>query len=175
MSGATSELEPIVDADSEDDIDWEEVEVQPQERHIEITLHERPKLKDQVKSVFLFTLAVKFLSQPSRFYRKKGISHAERVLRINCHKIHTVSLLANAWVRNKWLNDELLHVRCTASSSFRMKFHLFPGPAHLLRPYVHSNFLRYDSQVSCTTPNEAWSNVRESPRYSCQVVVRVLL
>ncbi|KAK0243924.1 hypothetical protein EDD85DRAFT_806100 [Armillaria nabsnona] len=91
MSGATSELEPIVDADSEDDIDWEEVEVEPQERHIEITLHERPKLKDQVK--------------------KKGISYAERVLRINCHKIHTVSLLANAWVRNKWLNDELLHAR----------------------------------------------------------------
>ncbi|KAK0187785.1 hypothetical protein F5146DRAFT_1060756 [Armillaria mellea] len=91
MSGTTSELEPIVDADSEDDIDWEEVEVEPQERHIEITLHERPKSKDQVK--------------------KKGISHAERVLRINCHKIHTVSLLANAWARNKWLNDELLHAR----------------------------------------------------------------
>ncbi|KAK0487733.1 hypothetical protein IW261DRAFT_1558782 [Armillaria novae-zelandiae] len=91
MSGATSELEPIVDADSEDDIDWEEVEVEAQERHLEITLHERPKSKDQLK--------------------KKGISHAERVLRINCHKIHTVSLLANAWVRNKWLNDELLHAR----------------------------------------------------------------
>ncbi|KAK0202067.1 hypothetical protein DFS33DRAFT_1386353 [Desarmillaria ectypa] len=94
MSGATSELEPVVDADSEDDIDWEEVEVEAQpepERHIEITLHERPKSKDQVK--------------------KKGISHAERVLRINCHKIHTVSLFANAWVRNKWLNDELLHAR----------------------------------------------------------------
>ncbi|KAG7445688.1 Rad4-domain-containing protein [Guyanagaster necrorhizus] len=94
MSGATSELEPIVYADSEDDIDWEEVEVEAQpelERHLEITLHERPKLKDKVK--------------------KKGISHADRVLRINCHKIHTVSLLANAWVRNKWLNDELLHAR----------------------------------------------------------------
>jgi hypothetical protein len=47
------------------------------------------------------------------FHRKKpgGISHAERRLRVDVHKIHTVALLAGAGVRNRWLNDELLHVR----------------------------------------------------------------
>jgi hypothetical protein len=46
-------------------------------------------------------------------YRKKspgGISHAERLFRIDCHKAHTVALIANASVRNVWINDELLQV-----------------------------------------------------------------
>lgn len=46
-------------------------------------------------------------------YRKKspgGISPAERLLRIDCHKAHTVALIANALVRNRWINDELLQV-----------------------------------------------------------------
>lgn len=44
--------------------------------------------------------------------RKKAAAalHAQRVLRTTSHKIHTVALLANAWTRNKWLNDPLLHV-----------------------------------------------------------------
>jgi hypothetical protein len=42
--------------------------------------------------------------------RQKGISHAERLIRIDCHKTHTVCLLASACVRNRWLNDDLLHV-----------------------------------------------------------------
>ena len=42
--------------------------------------------------------------------RKKGIPHAERLLRIDCHKIHTVALIVNARIRNKWINDPLLHV-----------------------------------------------------------------
>lgn len=49
-------------------------------------------------------------------YRKKssgGIPHAERLLRIDCHKVHTVALIANAAVRNRWINDELLQVRNT--------------------------------------------------------------
>lgn len=36
--------------------------------------------------------------------------HAERLVRLNCHKMHTVVLLGNARVRNKWINDSLLHV-----------------------------------------------------------------
>jgi xeroderma pigmentosum group C-complementing protein len=46
-------------------------------------------------------------------YRKKspgGISHAERLLRVDCHKAHAVALIANASVRNRWINDELLQV-----------------------------------------------------------------
>ena len=35
---------------------------------------------------------------------------AERIVRLDCHKIHTVTLLMNARVRNQWINDPLLHV-----------------------------------------------------------------
>ena len=35
---------------------------------------------------------------------------AERIVRLDCHKIHTVTLLMNAKVRNQWINDPLLHV-----------------------------------------------------------------
>ena len=37
--------------------------------------------------------------------------YAERLTRLTCHQIHTVGLLANARIRNKWINDRLLHVR----------------------------------------------------------------
>ncbi|KAF9465269.1 hypothetical protein BDZ94DRAFT_1160286 [Collybia nuda] len=76
--------------DSEDECDWEEVEV-PEQKPIEITISassSQPKATDT-----------------------KGISHAERLVRIDCHKIHTVALLGNAWIRNKWINDPLLHAR----------------------------------------------------------------
>lgn len=49
-------------------------------------------------------------------HRKKspgGVSHAERLLRIDCHKAHTVALIANASMRNRWINDELLQVHET--------------------------------------------------------------
>lgn len=42
--------------------------------------------------------------------RKRGISHAERVARIDCHKIHTIFLICNARTRNNWINDPLLQV-----------------------------------------------------------------
>ncbi|XP_006462844.1 hypothetical protein AGABI2DRAFT_47748, partial [Agaricus bisporus var. bisporus H97] len=78
--------------DSDDDNDWEEVEFpELQDRTIEITLNAQPKAGEDKQ--------------------KRGLSHAERILRIDCHKIHTICLLTNAWVRNKYLNDELLHAR----------------------------------------------------------------
>ncbi|RDB14699.1 DNA repair protein rhp41 [Hypsizygus marmoreus] len=79
--------------DSEDEYDWEEIDV-PKQQDLEITIQttaSRPK-KDAAN-------------------KKQGISHAERLVRIDCHKIHTVSLLVNAWTRNKWINDPLLHAR----------------------------------------------------------------
>ncbi|KDQ62732.1 hypothetical protein JAAARDRAFT_190020 [Jaapia argillacea MUCL 33604] len=107
-----------VGEDSEDDMDWEEVafpesnlpggsvslyplgdedpiaeQPVPGSGNIEITLQARPK---DTKS-----------SAP----KKTGISHAERLLRIDVHKVHTVALLANASVRNKWINDDLLQAR----------------------------------------------------------------
>ncbi|EAU86269.2 DNA repair protein rhp42 [Coprinopsis cinerea okayama7 len=83
------------DAASDDEDDWEEVLVDHQpEKPIEITL--------QVQ---------KSKAKPEDAAKKKGISYAERLLRIDCHKFHTVILIGNAKIRNEWLNDELLHAR----------------------------------------------------------------
>lgn len=79
--------------ESEDDFDWEEVPVPEHEQHIEITL--QPKRKEE----------------PPAKKRPAGISYAERLSRLDCHKIHTIALLGNARIRNKWLNDQLLHAR----------------------------------------------------------------
>lgn len=66
--------------------------------------------------------------------RKKGIAHEERLKRINVHKMHTVVLLANAKVRNRWINDELLQVSRTRFSSAGCKAHTRPGTTHVPHP-----------------------------------------
>ncbi|KAJ7143579.1 hypothetical protein C8R43DRAFT_569152 [Mycena crocata] len=44
--------------------------------------------------------------------RKRGrFCYSERFLRVECHKLHTLALLTNAWVRNKWIIDPLLQAR----------------------------------------------------------------
>ncbi|KAF9262696.1 Rad4-domain-containing protein [Marasmius fiardii PR-910] len=99
----------IVLDDSEDDFDWEEVEVPQQPlRPVELELNlEQEEPPQPTKDI---EIILKKASGEDTA-KKKGISHAERVLRIGCHKVHTVSLLANASIRNRWLNDELLHAR----------------------------------------------------------------
>ncbi|KAJ6585400.1 hypothetical protein B0H19DRAFT_1109530 [Mycena capillaripes] len=73
-------------AESDSEGDWEEVQVPEEEKNLEITIsiHSPKKLR---------------------------LSNSERLLRINCHKLHTLALLTNAWARNKWINDPLLHAR----------------------------------------------------------------
>ncbi|KAF9021485.1 Rad4-domain-containing protein [Hymenopellis radicata] len=79
--------EHILDEGSDEE-DWEEVLIE-QPQHLDITINQQPKAE----------------------VKKKGISPAERLLRVDCHKLHTICLIANAQVRNRWLNDELLHAR----------------------------------------------------------------
>jgi hypothetical protein len=38
----------------------------------------------------------------------------QRLRRLEAHKMHTIALLASFSLRNKWINDQLLHV-CTRS------------------------------------------------------------
>ncbi|KAH9847907.1 hypothetical protein C2E23DRAFT_846212 [Lenzites betulinus] len=122
----SAENSSVFGEDSEDDFDWEEVEVAapattldaaqlqaetaahlkayygeahepeagPSEKpHIEITIQTKGKKKDSKKNERAVQLA------------------AERLVRLDCHKVHTVALLVNARVRNHWLNDPLLHAR----------------------------------------------------------------
>ncbi|KAG6919262.1 hypothetical protein DXG01_008058 [Tephrocybe rancida] len=74
-----SESDSFVEQDSEDDFDWEEVEVpehQEQEQHLEITI---PALGPRSKKA----------ATASKY---KGIPHAERLKRIDCHKARLLSL-----------------------------------------------------------------------------------
>ncbi|KAK7690125.1 hypothetical protein QCA50_006774 [Cerrena zonata] len=104
----------FVDADSDDDFDWEEVQVpqqpeqpldlslekfdvaegpsNPNRPNIEITISTKPKKDEEAK-------------------KRAAKIQAERIARLNCHKMHTIALIANARVRNDWVNDELLHAR----------------------------------------------------------------
>ncbi|KAJ3992768.1 hypothetical protein F5050DRAFT_1811150 [Lentinula boryana] len=99
-----NDLAPLSDGfngngdDSDDEMDWEEVQVYDQE----------PKEQQPLMKIVL-----RPDNEVEELSRKKlhTMSHAERMLRIDCHKIHTVLLLINARIRNKWLNDELLHAR----------------------------------------------------------------
>ncbi|KAM5533626.1 hypothetical protein V8D89_012739 [Ganoderma adspersum] len=124
-----AENNSVFGEESEDDFDWEEVQVaqleasaledgQPssstsptpnvhdyyanlqeqeegssQKPHLEITIKTLGKRKDPKKNERAVQLA------------------AERAIRLDCHKIHTISLLMNAKVRNQWINDPLLHAR----------------------------------------------------------------
>ncbi|KAH7925571.1 Rad4-domain-containing protein [Leucogyrophana mollusca] len=94
---------------SDEELDWEEVEV-PDGAHE----HEEIELHLEEPSSTPANIEITLQTRPKKDDSKKkaaGISHAERLVRIGSHKIHTVCLLANARVRNAWLNDELLHAR----------------------------------------------------------------
>lgn len=118
-------------ADSDDDFDWEEVEVpqqsdqaldlslekfdveegpsNPTRPTIEITISTKPKKDEEAKYVPDQHVSMTYSLCTCR--KRAARIQAERVARLNCHKMHTIALLANARVRNDWVNDELLHVR----------------------------------------------------------------
>ncbi|KZO97015.1 Rad4-domain-containing protein [Calocera viscosa TUFC12733] len=91
---------------SEDETEWEEVDVEaglaplqtPIEveiagpsRPIEVTINRQKRSEEEV--------------------RKRAAANAERLYRLEAHKLHTLALLANARIRNRWLNDPLLQAR----------------------------------------------------------------
>ncbi|EJC98123.1 Rad4-domain-containing protein [Fomitiporia mediterranea MF3/22] len=106
---------------SDEDMDWEEVSVP----HAELSTPAKsvsdydlqtsgpmtgPALKSGVETI---EITLKRVAKKDDTKRKKQAEQiAElRALRLTCHKIHTVALLANAIIRNKLLNDPLLHAR----------------------------------------------------------------
>ncbi|KAI0064088.1 Rad4-domain-containing protein [Artomyces pyxidatus] len=103
-----NEDETPLDAETDDEMDWEEVAVPHHLESYELDLEEGPSTKPNIE----ITLKAR-TSKGKEIPKKKtsGISHAERLVRIDCHKVHTVALLTNGWIRNKWLNDQLLHAR----------------------------------------------------------------
>ncbi|KAI0301205.1 hypothetical protein B0F90DRAFT_1628752 [Multifurca ochricompacta] len=100
---------------SEDELDWEEVAV-PQALDVVLDDQPGPSTRPNIE-VTIET----FPAQGKDVKQKKppgGISHAERLHRIDCHKVHTVALIANAWARNRWINDDLLQARLLSLTPF---------------------------------------------------------
>ncbi|KAH9013188.1 hypothetical protein EDB83DRAFT_2576942, partial [Lactarius deliciosus] len=95
-------------SDTEDELDWEEVAVPQAEYSVQ---------EDQAGSSARPNIEITLDAYPAQgkhgTQRKPsgGISQAERLLRIDCHKVHTVALISNARERNRWINDELLQAR----------------------------------------------------------------
>lgn len=119
----------VADADSDDDFDWEEVDVPQHDQtvdlsvgdhtqdgpsslarpNIEITIQTKPKKDEEAKYVLINDSPIVWLTA----CRKRTAQiQAERVARLHCHQMHTIALIGNARIRNTWINDELLHVRC---------------------------------------------------------------
>lgn len=105
------ELAHNFSSDSEDELDWEEVAV-PQAEQLVPEDQAEPQTRPNIE-VTLDAYSVKEVKGKDGAQKKPpgGISHAERLLRIDCHKVHTIALISNARVRNRWINDELLQAR----------------------------------------------------------------
>ncbi|KAH9053373.1 hypothetical protein EDB87DRAFT_1651420 [Lactarius vividus] len=104
---SAEELAHDFSSDSEDELDWEEVAVPQAEYSVP---------EDQAGPSTRPNIEITLDAYPARgkdTQRKLpgGISQAERLLRIDCHKVHTVALISNARERNRWINDELLQAR----------------------------------------------------------------
>jgi len=48
---------------------------------------------------------------------RKPMTSKDRAIRLEGHKLHVVSLLASARIRNRWASDSLLKVRPTLGKS----------------------------------------------------------
>lgn len=95
---------------SDDDMEWDEVIIPPIESvattATELTIEEKTRPNIEI------TLNVPRSKAKEDVLAKKRREEAllERVVRLESHKLHTLCLLANGAIRNRWINDEILHV-----------------------------------------------------------------
>ncbi|KAI0821974.1 hypothetical protein BC628DRAFT_1460116 [Trametes gibbosa] len=117
----------VVGEESEDDFDWEEVEVaapaltlDAAQLQAETAAHlqtyygeaHEPEAASSEKPHIEITIQTKGKRKGDPKKNERAVQlAAERIARLDCHKVHTVALLVNAKVRNHWLNDPLLHAR----------------------------------------------------------------
>ncbi|KZT11843.1 Rad4-domain-containing protein [Laetiporus sulphureus 93-53] len=114
----STENSSVAGADSDDDFDWEEVVVPQQEQVQELPavpdawqddIQEGPSEKPHIEITIQTQKRVK-KGTPKKNPQAEKL-YAERLARLTCHQLHTVALLANARIRDKWINDPLLHAR----------------------------------------------------------------
>ncbi|CDO71667.1 hypothetical protein BN946_scf184915.g11 [Trametes cinnabarina] len=122
-----TENSSVLGEESEDDFDWEEVEVAApalSSDNVQLLAEtaaglaayygesQEPEAGSSDKPNIEITIKTKGKAKgvPQKNVRALQLA-AERLVRLDCHKIHTVALLMNAKVRNHWLNDPLLQAR----------------------------------------------------------------
>ncbi|KAI0032580.1 hypothetical protein K488DRAFT_49600 [Vararia minispora EC-137] len=114
MSVADSE-DPFFDTEDDDDDLWDEVvpDSVPGPSVPGPSVYDLVDLEEPTPAPSInITISAKEIQRgKGKDVKGWGISHAERKLRVDVHKMHTVALLLNAQARNRWLNDELLQAR----------------------------------------------------------------
>ncbi|KAH8114490.1 Rad4-domain-containing protein [Phellopilus nigrolimitatus] len=101
------------DGGSDEEMDWEEVTVPSTATLPNYDLANEPASANAVAAgTGNIEITIRKAKKVDPKRKQQAEQSAElRVLRLTCHKIHTVALLSNALTRNKWINDPLLHAR----------------------------------------------------------------
>ncbi|KAF2760313.1 Rad4-domain-containing protein [Pseudovirgaria hyperparasitica] len=96
-------LQTVLDdySDSNDsDMEWEDVDLHPQAQSDEGAQNEEPNVVD-----ISIVLGAEQNALERRRPKRKGITAAERSLRLDIHKMHVSCLIYHAYLRNSWCND----------------------------------------------------------------------
>lgn len=105
------QIQTVYDSTAEDesdfdDVEWEDVNVQqPAPEPSSISL--APQDNDQTLQI---TLDYEPEKRKKTVRRRKPVTAAEKKLRLEIHKAHLLCLLAHAYSRNRWCNDDELQV-----------------------------------------------------------------
>ncbi|GJJ13329.1 hypothetical protein Clacol_007581 [Clathrus columnatus] len=169
----------FTDSSSEDDMDWEQVDVSQEAL---------PHVDESITNVSAIQTVEAGPSKPleitldnderaPKASKKHVMSHAERVLRLQVHKIHTICLIANGLIRNRYLNDSLLHARLTSLTPLQLQLafsniHKKREPDHRRRgrmfeaamirlvQWWHESFFRADPRGSGEIQNGIFDEVQ---------------
>lgn len=100
----------VVKTDSEDstesDIVWEEVELQQHDAGNQD--FDSPNSDEQKLNLVLGTRDDSATRMP-RGVKRKPMTHVEKKLRLDIHKLHLCCLLAHVFIRNHWCDDAAVH------------------------------------------------------------------
>ncbi|EMD39582.1 hypothetical protein CERSUDRAFT_111894 [Gelatoporia subvermispora B] len=115
-----SKKELVAEEESEDDFDWEEVAVPQVDVSPAVVLDDTSQPGPSQRPTIEITIQTQKKEIPKKSARGEQL-YAERLTRLTCHKIHTVALLGNAGIRNKWINDPLLHARLISITPLQLQ------------------------------------------------------
>lgn len=105
------QIQTVYDSTTEDesdfeDVEWEDVDVQQPAPESSSTSVARQDNEETLQ----ITLDYEPEKRKKTVRRRKPVTAAEKKLRLEIHKAHLLCLLAHAYSRNRWCNDDELQV-----------------------------------------------------------------